>query len=73
MVNYILLTEKPDKIEAGVVTRAGDQDYIQQFILIWEFYFDCVARLEKESVKKFALNQISIKITLKLFLRLLRI
>ncbi|EPQ9411460.1 TPA: hypothetical protein ACTW52_003708 [Klebsiella quasipneumoniae subsp. similipneumoniae] len=52
VVNYILLTEKPDKIEAGVVTRAGDQDYIQQFILIWEFYFDCVARLEKESVKK---------------------
>lgn len=51
VVNYILLTEKPDKIEAGVVTRAGDQDYIQQFILIWEFYFDCVARLEKESVK----------------------
>lgn len=35
-----------------MVIRAGDQDYIQQFILIWEFYFDCVARLEKESVKK---------------------
>ena len=41
-----------DKIEAGVVVRAGDQDYIQQFILLWEFYFNCVARLEKESVKK---------------------
>lgn len=52
VVNYVLLTEKPEKIEAGVVVRAGDQDYIQQFILLWEFYFDCVARLEKESVKK---------------------
>ncbi|ECU4702716.1 hypothetical protein F2E46_21570, partial [Salmonella enterica] len=38
--------------EAGVVVRAGDEDYIQQFILLWEFYFDCVARVEKESVKK---------------------
>jgi hypothetical protein len=52
VVNYILLTEKPERIEAGTVIRAGDQDYIQQFILLWEFYFDCVARLEKESVKK---------------------
>ncbi|MCK4230065.1 hypothetical protein J2N90_16800 [Enterobacter asburiae] len=52
VVNYILLTEKPERIEAGVVVRAGDEDYIQQFILLWEFYFDCVARIEKESVKK---------------------
>lgn len=52
VVDYILLTEKPERIEAGTVIRAGDQDYIQQFILLWEFYFDCVARLEKESVKK---------------------
>lgn len=52
LVNYVLLTEKPDKIEPGVVIRAGDEDYIQQFILLWEFYFECVARLEKESVKK---------------------
>ncbi|WP_343530253.1 hypothetical protein [Yokenella regensburgei] len=54
VVNYILLTEKPERIEAGVVVRAGDEDYIQQFILLWEFYFDCVARVEKESVKKYA-------------------
>lgn len=52
VVNYILLTEKPERIEAGVVGRAGDEDYMQQFILLWEFYFDCVARVEKESVKK---------------------
>ncbi|KGA25233.1 hypothetical protein AO825_14020 [Pectobacterium brasiliense] len=52
LVDYNLLTEKPEKIEAGVVVRAGDQDYVQQFILLWEFYFNCVARLEKESVKK---------------------
>ncbi|WP_431022065.1 hypothetical protein [Erwinia rhapontici] len=52
VVNYILLTEKPEQIQAGVVVRAGDEDYMQQFILLWEFYFDCVARVEKESVKK---------------------
>lgn len=52
LVNYILLTEKPERIEAGVVVRAGDEDYMQQFILLWEFYFDCVARVEKETVKK---------------------
>ncbi|EFB2899989.1 hypothetical protein DFZ89_21325 [Escherichia coli] len=52
VVNYTLLTEKPERIEAGVVVRAGDEDYRQQFILLWEFYFDCVARVEKESVKK---------------------
>lgn len=51
VVSYVLLTEKPDRIEAGVVVRAGDEDYMQQFILLWEFYFDCVARMEKESVK----------------------
>ncbi|PWW12438.1 hypothetical protein [Pantoea sp. AG702] len=51
VVNYNLLTEKPERIEAGVVIRAGDEDYMQQFILLWEFYFDCVARVEKESVK----------------------
>ncbi|HHQ4104278.1 TPA: hypothetical protein ACSP0W_005118, partial [Escherichia coli] len=39
VVNYILLTEKPERIEAGVVVRAGDEDYRQQFILLWEFYF----------------------------------
>ncbi|WP_442798911.1 hypothetical protein [Pantoea vagans] len=52
LVNYELLTEKPEKIEAGVVVRAGDQDYMAQFILLWDFYFDCIARTEKESVKK---------------------
>lgn len=52
VVNYVLLTEMPERIEAGVVARAGDEDYMQQFILLWEFYFDCVARVEKESVKK---------------------
>lgn len=51
LVEYKLLTETPDKIEPGVVIRAGDQDYIQQFILLWEFYFKCVARKEKEDVK----------------------
>ena len=52
VVNYVLLTEKPERIEAGVVVRAGDEDYMRQFILLWEFYFDCVARVEKETVKK---------------------
>lgn len=52
LVDYVLLTEKPDKIEAGVVIRAGDQDYMEQFIQLWEFYFDCVARPEKETVKQ---------------------
>ncbi|HDU4042423.1 TPA: hypothetical protein RFN03_004799 [Klebsiella aerogenes] len=70
LVDYILLTEKPDKIAPGVVVRAGDQDFIQQFILLWEFYFDCVARLDKEVVKNICtqlnLNKNSSKIVLEI-------
>lgn len=70
VVSYVLLTEKPDRIEAGVVVRAGDEDYMQQFILLWEFYFDCVARMEKESVKNICTQLNFNKQYRKLYLRL---
>lgn len=47
VVSYQLITE-----EHPVVIKCGEQDFIQQFILIWAFFFDCIAKTDKSLVQK---------------------
>ena len=47
VVSYTLITE-----EHPIVIKCGEQDFVQQFILAWAFFFDCVAKVQKESVQK---------------------
>ncbi|WP_404840093.1 hypothetical protein [Aeromonas media] len=47
VVSYTLITE-----EHPIVVKCGEQDFIQQFLLAWSFYFDCIAKVQKEVVQK---------------------
>lgn len=47
VVSYQLITE-----EHPVIIKCGDQDLIYQFILVWEFFFDCIASTQKDTVQK---------------------
>lgn len=47
VVSYILITE-----EHPIVIKCGEQEFIQQFLLTWAFYFDCIAKVQKETVQK---------------------
>lgn len=45
LVSYVLITEKHP-----VVARAGDTDYVDQFLRIWAMYFNCIAKRYREEV-----------------------
>jgi hypothetical protein len=47
VVSYTLITE-----EHPIIIKCGEQDFIEQFLLIWSFYFDCIAKVQKEVVYK---------------------
>ncbi|QIZ78746.1 hypothetical protein [Ferrimonas lipolytica] len=47
VVSYQLITEVDP-----IIVKCGNQDFIAQFILAWAFYFDCVAKTQKELVQK---------------------
>jgi hypothetical protein len=47
VVSYQLITEVDP-----IIVKCGNQDFITQFILAWAFYFDCVAKTQKELVQK---------------------
>jgi hypothetical protein len=47
VVSYTLITE-----EHPVVIKCGEQDFIQQFLLIWSFFFNCIAKTDKSVVQK---------------------
>lgn len=47
VVSYTLITE-----EHPIIVKCGEQDFIQQFLLVWSFYFDCIAKVQKEVVQK---------------------
>lgn len=47
VVSYTLITE-----EHPIIIKCGQQDFIQQFLLVWSFYFDCIAKEQKEVVQK---------------------
>ena len=47
VVSYTLITE-----EHPIVIKCGEQDFIEQFLLVWSFYFDCIAKVQKEVVHK---------------------
>ncbi len=47
VVSYQLITEKHD-----IVIKCGEQDFISQFLLVWSFFFDCIAKNQKEIVQK---------------------
>lgn len=45
LVSYVLITE-----DHPVVARAGDTDYVDQFLRIWAMYFNCIAKRYREEV-----------------------
>lgn len=45
LVSYVLITEAHP-----VVIRAGDTDYVDQFLRIWAMYFNCIAKRYREEV-----------------------
>lgn len=47
VVDFQLITE-----EHPMIIKCGEQDFIAQFVLVWAFYFDCVAKTQKEIVQK---------------------
>lgn len=47
VVSYQLITEVDP-----LIIKCGWQDFISQFILAWAFYFDCIAKTQKELVQK---------------------
>ncbi|RZP74483.1 hypothetical protein D8T52_16680 [Vibrio vulnificus] len=47
VVSYQLITEVDP-----LIIKCGWQDFIAQFILAWAFYFDCIAKTQKELVQK---------------------
>lgn len=47
VVSYQLITEVDP-----LIIKCGWQDFIAQFILAWSFYFDCIAKTQKELVQK---------------------
>lgn len=47
IVTYQLITEKHP-----VIIKCGEQDFIYQFLLIWSFYFDCIAKNHRSIVQK---------------------
>lgn len=47
VVSYELITEVDP-----IIIKCGMQDFIAQFILAWAFYFDCIAKTQKELVQK---------------------
>lgn len=47
VVSYQLITE-----EHPLIIKCGEQDFIQQFLLVWSFFFDCIAKNHKEIVQK---------------------
>ncbi len=47
VVNYTLITEAHP-----IIVKCGEQDFVQQFLLSWAFFFDCIAKVQKENVQK---------------------
>ncbi|MGP8291623.1 hypothetical protein ACT3OH_15270 [Vreelandella zhanjiangensis] len=47
IVSYTLITE-----EHPIIIKCGGQDFIQHFLLVWSFFFDCIAKVQKENVQK---------------------
>lgn len=47
VVSYQLITEKHP-----IVIKCGEQDFIQQFLLAWSFFFNCIAKTQKDIVQK---------------------
>lgn len=47
VVSYTLITE-----EHPIIIKSGEKDFVEQFLLVWSFYFDCIAKVQKEVVQK---------------------
>lgn len=47
VASYQLVTEKHP-----LIIRVGDSAFIDQFILLWSFYFDCVCNTQKQTVER---------------------
>jgi hypothetical protein len=50
-VDYVLVT----KVD-NLIIKIGEKDFIQQFIQLWSFYFNCIAVKEQDELE-FLLNQ----------------
>lgn len=46
-VDFTLITE-----DHPVIADAGKEDFISQFLLVWSFYFNCIARTQETAVRK---------------------